>query len=91
MVHRSRENQKLKYEQVRQLKAQNERRRKSADLLKFLHTFKLETLVPRDLLNKPNKGLVKEENNPAGQSPTADVQASVASSDGIEDWCHICV
>src|ERR1700722_16432194 len=49
--------------------ARNERRRKSAHLLKFSHTFKLETRVPRDLLNQPNKGPAKEESDHSEQSP----------------------
>lgn len=48
--HQFSDNEKLKYEEARRLKAKNERTHKLNDLLRFSKTFKLKTPVPTDLV-----------------------------------------
>lgn len=80
------ENQKLTYEERRQLKVKNDRAHQLNDLLKFSHTFKLHTPVPKDIVSLQNKGRAEQEND---QPPTADIQIPATSSDCGRDRYYI--
>jgi hypothetical protein len=76
--HQFKDNEKLKYEEVRRLKAKTERTHKLNDLLKFSKTFKLKTPVPSDLVGILTKDPAKQEQMKA-QKDTEE-RASVAAS-----------
>ena len=59
--HQFKDNEKLKYEEVRRLKAKSERTHKLNDLLRFSKTFKLKTPVPSDLVGILTKDPLKQE------------------------------
>lgn len=59
--HQFKDNEKLKYEEVRRLKAKSERTSKLNDLLRFSKTFKLKTPVPTDLVGILAKDPAKQE------------------------------
>jgi LsmAD domain len=59
--HQFKDNEKLKYEEVRRLKAKTERTTKLNDLLRFSKTFKLKTPVPSDLVGILTKDPAKQE------------------------------
>ena len=59
--HQFKDNEKLKYEEVRRLKAKSERTHKLNDLLRFSKTFKLKTPVPSDLVGILTKDPAKQE------------------------------
>lgn len=82
------ENQKLAYEERRQLKVKNDRAHQLNDLLKFSHTFKLHTPVPKEIVTLQNKGHAEQANDEATQPPTADIQMPAASSNcGRDRYC----
>ena len=59
--HQFKDNEKLKYEEIRRLKAKSERTHKLNDLLRFSKTFKLKTPVPSDLVGILTKDPAKQE------------------------------